>query len=1097
MGTGSALSFEQSPLAKTHDGNHLQFLQGANKLGEEPEQPSSAYLRDDPLFDTLQLQQHSELRAPTAERAAFYLDVASAARQREDGDTHMLYTLHVYQYSVAGKGGVAGGRSRLHLIDIGNSERGKSSGGIPLSGVGNILLAIFNGHKHLPYKEHKLAQLLRECLGSLTCHATMIAHVSPESQHYSETLTTCQLASRIHRMRRRKITRFGIGTQANNCHNNNNTNSNNNNGNGGGSSGDEQHQQHKQGHNSECDPSSSDLSADTVIYVGPSTDDATDGEHPPVYIPSLNSGDNRCAMNRILRGSGAERPSKIVEERSSPAHKASKIVKALVSSGSKQTSPAHSSTPKASPARKLASKLASGKPNDSSTATTGASPATGAPIQGASDEQWIDGPRISRSKVAEVRHLLLKDPSHKKETWIDGPMGSSVAAPSLEEEIIVPPPLPLIEPLSNGVSREVSMESLNLLSHKDALSLRPSRNSLSSEDEVLEIVDIDESALANVEHAPMQDSCLQVTEEDIALCMADNPVSENGLDEHPLRILSQENLTIVSTLADSLSVLSETERFKTQFPPSAGMGMPSRSYFDHEDFLEQENRHKFDQLARLHELYQSQLALANVTNSVTYQREKSSVACNRDPLKKLLSVFSTGILHLGVSASSPGGGFRGCPPSRCQSLSLSDVALSDAASTHGSIYSEPPYAAAATVAAQLAANVGHEHQHQPQLQGDSKFCDNCRQSLSGATLGSNSSLGSRLAAASGSSSTWGTYNPMPASPRRGYCVVAAARANASHISSLRHPDGASNPNLKDELCGVGGGCDSVRRLPGNGASGSDPEDAPGERAKRMHRGLLPPPPVSPLLALHRLHQQQQPHVTVGSSCWTQIGGLGAAQSGSSAGETGCGIPDSDVKFPNFTVPTSIHMSTPTSIACGTPTSMPSSIGASMPPSLPSSAKTPRKILSLGSSQGLNKDDYDSGADSTSRAAKLSPATLSRHRAESSGYDSVVRDSETSSIASDSSRQTSALQDHHGGALGVLTSTLCGCFSGGSTTARVRAPGATNNRNRGGQRRPSSTRQLDQAVGPGSVGTATPSGSWQGAQHHQDTLQSSSVAQAPS
>lgn len=63
------------------------------------------YLRDDPLFGTLQLQQHSELRAPTAERAAFYLDAAVAGRQREDGDAHMLYTLHVYQYSVAGKGG--------------------------------------------------------------------------------------------------------------------------------------------------------------------------------------------------------------------------------------------------------------------------------------------------------------------------------------------------------------------------------------------------------------------------------------------------------------------------------------------------------------------------------------------------------------------------------------------------------------------------------------------------------------------------------------------------------------------------------------------------------------------------------------------------------------------------------------------------------------------------------------------------------------------------------------------------------------------------------------------------------------------------------
>lgn len=35
-----------------------------------------------------------------------------------------------------------------------------------------------------------------------------------------------------------------------------------------------------------------------------------------------------------------------------------------------------------------------------------------------------------------------------------------------------------------------------------------------------------------------------------------------------------------------------------------------------------------------------------------------------------------------------------------------------------------------------------------------------------------------------------------------------------NISSLRHPDGASNPNLKEE----------IERIPGNGASGSDPEE---------------------------------------------------------------------------------------------------------------------------------------------------------------------------------------------------------------------------------------------------------------------------------
>lgn len=45
---------------------------------------------------------------------------------------------------------------------------------------------------------------------------------------------------------------------------------------------------------------------------------------------------------------------------------------------------------------------------------------------------------------------------------------------------------------------------------------------------------------------------VQVTEEDIALCMGEmeNPlpeVDQESSEEHPLRILSQENLTVVST----------------------------------------------------------------------------------------------------------------------------------------------------------------------------------------------------------------------------------------------------------------------------------------------------------------------------------------------------------------------------------------------------------------------------------------------------------------------------------------------------------------------------------------------------------------------
>ena len=70
---------------------------------------------------------------------------------------------------------VAGGRSRLHLIDLGGCAN--RSGGLPLSGIGNILLAILSGQRHPPNKDHPLTPLLKDCLAPLTCHVAIMAHV--------------------------------------------------------------------------------------------------------------------------------------------------------------------------------------------------------------------------------------------------------------------------------------------------------------------------------------------------------------------------------------------------------------------------------------------------------------------------------------------------------------------------------------------------------------------------------------------------------------------------------------------------------------------------------------------------------------------------------------------------------------------------------------------------------------------------------------------------------------------------------------------------------------------------------------------------------
>ncbi|XP_040824084.1 kinesin-like protein KIF26B [Ochotona curzoniae] len=290
---------------------------GSLQDGQSP----GVYLCEDPICGT-QLQNQSELRAPTAEKAAFFLDAAIASRRSSQQDceeddhrnSHMLFTLHIYQYRMekSCKGGMSGGRSRLHLIDLGSCVKALSKnreGGsglcLSLSALGNVILALVNGSKHIPYKESKLTMLLRESLGNMNCRTTMIAHISAAAGNYAETLSTIQIASRVLRMKKKK-TKYTSSSS------------------GGESSCEEGRMRRPTqlrpfharaavdtdfplAHLS-SDPdysSSSEQSCDTVIYIGPngtalSDKELTDNEGPPDFVPIVPAlqktrGDSRPA----------------------------------------------------------------------------------------------------------------------------------------------------------------------------------------------------------------------------------------------------------------------------------------------------------------------------------------------------------------------------------------------------------------------------------------------------------------------------------------------------------------------------------------------------------------------------------------------------------------------------------------------------------------------------------------------------------------------------------------------------------------------------------------------------------------------------------
>ncbi|KAK9409396.1 kinesin-like KIF26A [Crotalus adamanteus] len=223
--TGTRFSIRVSAVEISGKDENLKDLLAEVATGSlQDGQSPGVYLREDPICGT-QLQNQSELRAPTAEKAAFFLDAALAARstskpecdEEDRRNSHMFFTLHIYQYRMekSGKGGMSGGRSRLHLIDLGSCEKvlsksrdEGSSFSLSLSALGSVILALINGAKHVPYKDNKLTMLLRESLGNINCRTTMLAHISDSPGSYAESLMTLQLASRIHRMRKKKSKQY-------------------------------------------------------------------------------------------------------------------------------------------------------------------------------------------------------------------------------------------------------------------------------------------------------------------------------------------------------------------------------------------------------------------------------------------------------------------------------------------------------------------------------------------------------------------------------------------------------------------------------------------------------------------------------------------------------------------------------------------------------------------------------------------------------------------------------------------------------------------------------------------------------------------------
>jgi kinesin family protein 6/9 len=136
---------------------------------------------------------------------------------RRSNRSHSLFTIYLQQRQRSGISEKVV-HSKLHLVDLAGSERLKKTMDameyIPgheitkkesmsinqsLSYLEQCVIALARKSSHVPYRQSKLTNILKDCLGS-NCNTVMLACIWGEAHHLEETISTLRLASRMMRV---------------------------------------------------------------------------------------------------------------------------------------------------------------------------------------------------------------------------------------------------------------------------------------------------------------------------------------------------------------------------------------------------------------------------------------------------------------------------------------------------------------------------------------------------------------------------------------------------------------------------------------------------------------------------------------------------------------------------------------------------------------------------------------------------------------------------------------------------------------------------------------------------------------------------------
>lgn len=127
--------------------------------------------------------------------------------------TLFCYTQVVIEYRVRDAAmNIVSRVGKLSLIDLAGSERAlatdqrtlRSLEGANINrsllALSSCINALVEGKKHIPYRNSKLTQLLKDSLGG-TCNTVMIANISPSNLSFGETQNTVHWADRAKEIR--------------------------------------------------------------------------------------------------------------------------------------------------------------------------------------------------------------------------------------------------------------------------------------------------------------------------------------------------------------------------------------------------------------------------------------------------------------------------------------------------------------------------------------------------------------------------------------------------------------------------------------------------------------------------------------------------------------------------------------------------------------------------------------------------------------------------------------------------------------------------------------------------------------------------------